>query len=95
MSLKLLMLMKYLNTYTKGDINWHELNYSFNGYPITGPAVTAKAQDFLDWINDRTVFEESRFGYQALLDASVSSINEDNRNDQPKSNLAPGYTTRN
>ena len=82
-------------TYTKGDINWHELNYSFNGYPITGPAVTAKAQDFLDWINDRTVFEESRFGYQALLDASVSSVTDDNRNDQPKSELAPGYSTRN
>ncbi len=52
--------------FTKGEIGFRELNVTFNGYPITGPAVTAKAQKFLDWINENTIFEESKFGYEAL-----------------------------
>lgn len=36
---------------TKGEIAWHELSITFNGYPITGPAITAKAQKFIDWMN--------------------------------------------
>ena len=52
--------------YEKGNIQWRELNYTFNGYPITGPGVTAKAQSFLKWVNDNTIFEESKFGYKAL-----------------------------
>lgn len=52
--------------YEKGNIQWRELNYTFNGYPITGPGVTKKAQEFLNWVNDNTIFEESKFGYQAL-----------------------------
>lgn len=52
--------------YTKGDIAWRELNVTFNGYPITGPAITAKAQSFLDWINENTIFEEAKFGYEAI-----------------------------
>lgn len=52
--------------YTKGDISWRELNIAFNGYPITGPLVTDKAQKFLDWINENTEFEEAKFAYDAL-----------------------------
>lgn len=52
--------------YTKGTIEWHELSIPFNGYPVTGPAVTNKAQKFLDWINENTIFEEAKFGYEAL-----------------------------
>lgn len=52
---------------TKGEIGWRELSVSFNGYPITGPLVTNKAQKFLDWINENTEFEESKFGYDALF----------------------------
>ena len=52
--------------YEKGNIEWRELNYTFSGFPITGPGVTKKAQDFLSWINKCTVFDESRFGYAAL-----------------------------
>lgn len=51
---------------TKGEIAWHELSITFNGYPITGPAITAKAQKFIDWLNEHTVMEEVKFGYQAL-----------------------------
>jgi hypothetical protein len=50
----------------KGDIGWKELNVQFNGYPITGPAITAKAVDFLKWINENTIFEDAKFGYQAI-----------------------------
>lgn len=75
--------------YTKGDINWRELNVQFNGYPITGKGVTMKAQEFLDWINERTVFEESRFGYNALIDMAKPS----DKNDEPKSAIANGYSS--
>ena len=34
--------------------------------PITGPAITQKATNFLDWINTNTVFEDAKFGYQAI-----------------------------
>lgn len=54
--------------YTKGDIGWRELNVQFSGYPITGPAITAKGQEFLDWLNENTIFDEARFGYEALDD---------------------------
>ena len=53
----------------KGQIEWTDLNLQFSGYPITGPAITAKAQTFLDWINANTVFEESRYAYDAITEA--------------------------
>lgn len=52
--------------FEKGNIEWRELSYTFSGFPITGPGVTKKAQDFLSWVNSCTVFDESRFGYAAL-----------------------------
>lgn len=52
--------------YTKGEIGWRDLNMSFNGFPITGPAITAKSQKFLNWINENTVFQEDQFGYEAI-----------------------------
>lgn len=52
--------------YSKGEIGWHELNVQFSGYPITGPAITAKGQEFLDWLNNNTIFEDARFGYEAI-----------------------------
>lgn len=54
--------------YTKGEIQWRELNVTFSGYPITGPAITAKGQEFLDWLNENTIFEDARFGYDVLND---------------------------
>jgi len=50
----------------KGDIGWKELNVQFNGFPISGPAITAKAINFLAWINENTVFEDAKFGYSAI-----------------------------
>ena len=61
--------------YEKGNIQWRELNYSFNGYPITGPEVTRKAQGFLDWVNNNTIFEESKFGYKALTNEYTDPTN--------------------
>lgn len=75
---------------SKGDIQWRELNYSFNGYPITGSAVTKRAQEFLDWINNRTVFEESRFGYKSLNNMQSPSNSSSTK---PSSALADGYDT--
>lgn len=52
--------------YTKGEIAWSEVSVNFNGYPITGPGITKKAKEFLDWVNERTIFDETKFGYKAL-----------------------------
>lgn len=84
-------------SFTKGDIAWREVTCTFNGYPITGRAVSKKAQEFLDWINERTVFEESRFGYKALnemRDADNDASHSGNNIDSyvhPKSAIADGY----
>lgn len=50
----------------RGEISWKEVDMQFNGIPLDGPAITKKAQEFLDWINENTIFEESKFGYKAL-----------------------------
>jgi len=52
----------------RGEIGWKEVDMQFNGIPLVGPGVTAKARLFLDWINKNTVFEESKFGYKALTE---------------------------
>lgn len=62
---------------TKGEIGFSELNLSFNGFPITGKIVNAKAAKFLDWINANTCFDEMSFGYNIftkdyLTDSSIS-----------------------
>ncbi|MBQ8130980.1 MAG: hypothetical protein IJ193_00650 [Bacilli bacterium] len=59
--------------YEKGNIEWREINYTFSGFPITGPGVTKKAQDFLKWVNESTIFDESKFGYAALQRMPASS----------------------
>lgn len=50
----------------RGQFDWKEVTVQFNGIPLVGPAITAKAQQFLDYINEHTVFDEMKFGYQAL-----------------------------
>lgn len=77
--------------YTKGEIQWHELNYSMSGYPITGPAVTGAAQGFLDWINKRTVFEESRFGYNALFNYTKAYTEEQKDFDHDRDDIIYEY----
>ena len=52
----------------RGEIGWKEVDMQFNGIPLVGPGVTAKARLFLDWIHKNTVFEESKFGYKALTE---------------------------
>ena len=50
----------------KGQIEFKEVGMTFNGFPITGQAVTAKAREFLDFINATTQFEESKMNYKSL-----------------------------
>lgn len=50
----------------KGTIGWAEVDMSFQGVPLTNPAINAKAVQFLNWINQNTVFEEMHYGYQAV-----------------------------
>ena len=51
---------------TRGEIQFSEMAVQFNGIPLPGKAVNAKAQDFLNYINKYTCFDEMDFGYQVL-----------------------------
>lgn len=56
----------------RGSIQFSELSLAFNGFPVTGRIVNAKAIEFLDYINAHTCFDEMEFGYQILTDESLS-----------------------
>ena len=51
---------------TRGEIQFSEMAVQFNGIPLPGRAVNKKAQDFLDYINLYTCFDEMDFGYKIL-----------------------------
>lgn len=51
---------------TRGEIQFSEMAVQFNGIPLPGRVVNRKAQDFLDYINEYTCFDEMDFGYQVL-----------------------------
>lgn len=51
---------------TRGEIQFSEMAVQFNGIPLPGKAVNSKAQDFLNYINKYTCFDEMEFGYQVL-----------------------------
>ena len=55
----------------RGSIQFPELSLAFNGFPITGRIVNAKAVEFLDYINQHTCFDEMEFGYKILTDESL------------------------
>ena len=55
----------------RGSIQFSELSLAFNGFPITGRIVNAKAVEFLDYINQHTCFDEMEFGYNILTDESL------------------------
>lgn len=54
----------------KGQIEWQDVNLSFNGYAITNDLVTQKAQEFLDWLNNEggLIVEQMKFAYKSLQD---------------------------
>ena len=51
---------------TRGEIQFSEMAVQFNGIPLPGRVVNKKAQDFLNFINTYTCFDEMDFGYQVL-----------------------------
>ena len=55
----------------RGSIQFSKLSLAFNGFPVTGRIVNAKAIEFLDYINAHTCFDEMEFGYQILTDESL------------------------
>ena len=52
----------------KGQIEWQDVNLSFNGYALTNDLVTQKAQEFLTWLNQegRLIVEQMKFAYNSL-----------------------------
>lgn len=56
----------------RGQIGFSELGLNFNGIPLTGRIVNAKAVEFLDYINEHTCFDEMEFGYNILTDSSLN-----------------------
>jgi len=59
---------------TKGEIGFSELNVTFNGFPITGRIVNQRGNQFLDWINEHTCFDEMNFAYNILTDPASIGI---------------------
>ena len=51
---------------TRGEIQFSEMAVQFNGIPLPGRVVSKKAQEFLNYINQYTCFDEMDFGYQIL-----------------------------
>ena len=49
---------------TRGDIQFSEMTLQFNGIPLPGRAVNARAQDFLNYINQYTCFDEMDYGFE-------------------------------
>lgn len=60
---------------TRGEIQFQEMAVQFNGLPLPGRVVNAKAQEFLNYINNYTCFDEMDFGYSVLdkLNAGVNN----------------------
>lgn len=53
-------------SFDRSDIAHKEITINFSGFPIKGPAITAKAQNFLTYINNNTVYDNYKFAYNAL-----------------------------
>lgn len=53
---------------TRGEIQFQEIGVQYNGLPIPGRIVTAKARAFLNEINKYTCFDETDFYYNVLDD---------------------------
>lgn len=51
---------------TRGEIQFSEMAVQYNGLPLPGRVVNAKAQEFLNHINKYTCFDEMDFGYAVL-----------------------------
>lgn len=60
---------------TRGEIQFQEMAVQFNGLPLPGRVVNAKAQEFLDYINKYTCFDEMDFGY-SILEKLHPEVNE-------------------
>jgi len=58
---------------TRGEIQFQEIGVQFNGLPIPGRIVTAKARSFLDEINKYTCFDETDFYYNVLDDSQYGN----------------------
>ena len=52
----------------RGEIGFKELTCEFNGYPITGPEITAKGKEFLNWIRANSEFQDANFHYKGIDD---------------------------
>lgn len=50
----------------KGEIEFKEVGVEFNGFPISGKTVDAKAKSLLEWIRKNTVWNESEAIYTGV-----------------------------
>lgn len=64
----------------KGNLEQKEITVQFNAYPITGPEIYTKAQDYIDWMNNEqdnpnyAQFEYDKFKYSGVSNINVQSI---------------------
>lgn len=55
----------------KGNIEFKEVGCSFNGFPVTGNAIDAKAQEHLDWLHNaenpnKIIVDSTEFKYTGI-----------------------------
>ena len=80
---------------TRGEIQFQEIGVQYNGLPIPGRIVTAKARAFLNEINKYTCFDETDFYYNVLDDDQYGDTTTvmDN-NTVARSSIATSTNTR-
>ena len=54
----------------KGDVSFQEVTCEFNGFPITGAAVNARAKEILKHINEQTYRNSWNYEYAAIKDSN-------------------------
>ncbi len=54
----------------KGEVSFQEVTCEFNGFPITGSAVNARAKEILKHINEQTYRNSWDYEYAAIKDSS-------------------------
>jgi len=59
-----------------GEIQFSEIPITMNGIPLPGKVVTAKAQNFLKYINQHVCFDEMEYGYSVLDESVYTEVGE-------------------
>ena len=80
---------------TRGDIQFSEMALQFNGIPLPGRAVNARAQEFLKYINEYTCFDEMDYGFEIFEHVQPEIWNTGNNLSEHKDEIAESRIGKN